>query len=75
MSAPPQTETFDVYIAGEQVPGTQLGMTYIYVTTPLGKVRMTAEEAAELGQKLIGAAEYDQQSEVDDDRLDEESTS
>ncbi|MFD3999917.1 hypothetical protein [Streptomyces rubiginosohelvolus] len=72
MSVPTRDETFAVYIAGEQIDGTEIGMTYIYVTTPLGRVRMTADEAAELGQKLIGAAEYDQQAEVDDDRLDEE---
>ncbi|MFJ6487044.1 hypothetical protein [Streptomyces californicus] len=75
MSVPTRDETFTVYIAGEQIDGTELGMTYIYVTTPLGKVRMTAEEAAELGQKLIGAAEYDRQAEADDDRLDGESAS
>ncbi|WP_069751655.1 hypothetical protein [Streptomyces sp. EN16] len=72
MTTSPQTGTFDVYIAGEQIPGTEIGMTFIYVTTPLGRVRMTADEAEALGQKLIAAAEYDQQSEVDDDRLDEE---
>ena len=46
----------DVYVAGEQVPGTDIGMGYIYVTTALGRVRMTAEEAESLGQKLIHAA-------------------
>lgn len=49
-------ETFDVWIAGEEViPG--LGISYIYVTTPLGHVRMTAEEAKELGQKLLCTAD------------------
>lgn len=56
-------ETFAVYIAGEQIDGTNLGMTYMYVTTPLGQIRMTAEEADELGRKLIAAAEYDRESE------------
>lgn len=50
------SDSLDVYIAGEQVPGTEIGLSYIYVTTSLGKVRMTGEEAAELGQKLAHAA-------------------
>jgi hypothetical protein len=49
---------FSVYCAGEQVPGTEIGVGYIRVTTPLGDVRMTEDEAEELGQKLIYAAEY-----------------
>lgn len=58
------TETFTVYCAGEQVPGTEIGLSYIYVTTPLGKVRMTAGEAEDLGRKLICAAEFDRESEA-----------
>jgi hypothetical protein len=52
-------ETFAVYIAGEQIEGTEIGVTYVYITTPLGRVRMTGEEAGELGQKLTAAAECD----------------
>lgn len=50
-------ETFAVYCAGEEIDG--IGMTYIYATTPLGQIRMTADEAEDLGRKLIAAAEYD----------------
>ncbi len=52
-------DTFAVYCAGEQIEGTDIGITYIYITTPLGRVRMTADEADELGHKLIAAAECD----------------
>lgn len=65
-------ETFAVYCAGEQIEspdGTPIGMTYIYATTPLGQVRMTAEEADELGRKLIAAAEYDRSLD-DEDHID-----
>lgn len=48
---------FDVYCAGEEVtPG--LGITYVYTSTPLGKLRMTEDEAEDLGRKLLAAAEY-----------------
>ncbi|MGN6128504.1 MAG: hypothetical protein ACTHON_18250 [Humibacter sp.] len=49
-------ESFGVYYAGEQVPGTEIGLGYIRVTTPLGDLRMTEDEAEDLGQKLICAA-------------------
>lgn len=52
-------ETFGIYCAGETIEGTDLGITYIYVTTPLGKIRMTADEAETLGRGLIAAAKYD----------------
>lgn len=54
-------ESFAVYIAGEQIDGTELGMTYIHVTTPIGRIRMTAEEAATLGSALQHAAEFDRE--------------
>lgn len=47
---------FDVYLAGETLEGTDIGSTYVYITTPLGQVRMTEEEAENLGQCLLGAA-------------------
>lgn len=49
--------TFDVYCAGETLDGTDIGITYIYITTPLGRIRMTEDEAEELGQKLTAAAQ------------------
>jgi hypothetical protein len=52
-------ETFGVYCAGEQVAPDGPGMTYIYLTTPLGRVRFTADEAEKVGRELIAAAEYD----------------
>lgn len=61
-------ETFGIYCAGETLEGTDLAITYIYVTTPLGKVRMTADEAESLGHGLLAAARYDRS-------LDEESAS
>lgn len=67
---PAAVEDFAVYCAGEQidgVDGTPIGMTYIYVTTPLGRVRMTREEADELGRKLLAAAEYDRALDDEDD--------
>lgn len=60
-------ETFAVYCAGEQVPGTEIGIGYIYVTTPLGNIRMTAEEADDLGRKLTAAAKFDRDSERAED--------
>lgn len=47
---------FDVYLAGETLEGTDIGSTYVYITTPLGQVRMTEEEAENLGRCLLGAA-------------------
>lgn len=52
----PDHEDLSVYIAGEQVPGTEIGLSYIYIKTPLGPVRMTGEEAESLGRLLEGAA-------------------
>jgi hypothetical protein len=60
----PTDDTFSVYCAGEQIPGTDIGIGYIYVTTPLGQVRMTDEEADNLGGKLIAAARYNRESEA-----------
>jgi hypothetical protein len=68
MSVPAADETFAVYIAGEQVDGTDLGMTYIYAITPLGPVRMTSGEADELGQKLSAAAAAHRKIEKGTDR-------
>jgi hypothetical protein len=45
-----------VYIAGEQIPGTDIGLSYIYVTTPFGQLRLTGEEAETLGRLLEHAA-------------------
>jgi len=56
-----ESEAFAVYCAGETIDGTEIGITYIYATTPLGRVRMTADEAEELGCKLIAAARYDRE--------------
>lgn len=52
----PEHEDLSVYIAGETVPGTDVGLSYIYIKTPLGPVRMTGEEAKTLGRGLIHAA-------------------
>lgn len=58
-------ESFAVYCAGEEIDG--IGLTYIYISTPLGPVRMTAEEAESLGRALIAAAEYDKDANVAED--------
>ncbi|MCX4778118.1 hypothetical protein [Streptomyces sp. NBC_01264] len=58
MTAQPTPGTFGVYCAGEQIDGTDIGFTYVYISTPLGKVRMTSEEARQVGQSLIAAADY-----------------
>lgn len=52
----PEHEMLSVYIAGEQVPGTDIGLSYIYVKTPFGQLRMTGEEAKILGRLLEHAA-------------------
>jgi predicted class III extradiol MEMO1 family dioxygenase len=59
MSALPTAGDLGVYCAGEQIDGTEIGVTYIYVSTPLGRVRMTADEAENVGRCLLAAAEYD----------------
>ncbi|MDQ0792048.1 hypothetical protein [Streptomyces sp. B1I3] len=53
------TETFGVYCAGEQLGADGPSITFIYVSTPLGQVRMTASEANNVGRALVAAAEYD----------------
>jgi hypothetical protein len=52
----PEHEDLSVYIAGETVPGTDIGLSYIYIKTPLGPVRMTGDEAETLSRLLEGAA-------------------
>ncbi|QBJ94481.1 RusA family crossover junction endodeoxyribonuclease (plasmid) [Streptomyces seoulensis] len=52
-------ESFSVYLAGEQIEGTNLGITYIRVATPIGDLRMTTEEAQQLAATLQHAALYD----------------
>lgn len=52
----PEHEMLSVYIAGEQVPGTDIGLTYIYVKTPFGQLRLTGEEAETLSRLLAHAA-------------------
>lgn len=66
MTRTPDLEIFSVWVAGEQVPGTEIGLTYISVKTPLGPLRMTAEEAETLGRSLIHAAQYDAMTEGGD---------
>lgn len=61
-------ESFAVYLAGEQLDDTEIGMTYIHVKTPIGDVRMTREEAGELGSALTHAAQLDLTGEEDEDR-------
>lgn len=61
------SETFAVYCAGEMIDGTDIGITYIYAVTPLGRVRMTADEAETLGRSLIAAAECDRKLEAEDE--------
>ncbi|MFB7312917.1 RusA family crossover junction endodeoxyribonuclease [Streptomyces sp. NPDC056192] len=58
-------ETFNVYLAGEQI-NESLGLGYIYITTPLGDVRMTAEEADRLGSALQYAADTDRRMNLSD---------
>lgn len=60
------SETFAVYCAGETLEGTDIGITYIYAVTPLGRVRLTADEAETLGRSLIAAAEYDRKLDDED---------
>lgn len=52
----PEHEMLSVYIAGEQIPGTEIGLSYIYVKTPFGQLRMTGEEAAVLSGLLAHAS-------------------
>ena len=59
-------ETFGVYCTGETLDGTDISMLFISVTTPLGQVRMTTEEAEHLGRSLIAAADYNRQLEEED---------
>ncbi|MGW7350896.1 hypothetical protein [Streptomyces sp. NPDC054784] len=53
-----------VYIAGEELDG--IGLTYVEVHTALGRVRLTAEEAEQLGARLIAAAGYAHVIETED---------
>lgn len=66
MSAKAPAESFGVYCAGETIDGTDISITYVYISTPLGQVRMTAEEAEILGRCLIAAADYDRRSDNED---------
>ncbi|MFG2676978.1 RusA family crossover junction endodeoxyribonuclease [Streptomyces sp. NPDC048445] len=61
----PADETFNVYLAGEQI-NESLGLGYVYITTPLGNVRMTAEEADRLGSALQCAAATDRRMNLSD---------
>lgn len=61
------TESFAVYCAGETIDGTDIGMSYIYVCTPLGRVRMTSDEAEILGRQLLAAADYDRELNAGED--------
>ena len=60
-------ESFAVYVAGEQITENGPGITYIYATTPIGRVRMTAEEANDLGRMLIAAADCDRRLHLSDE--------
>lgn len=60
-------ESFAVYCAGEQLAENGPGITYVYARTPIGRVRMTADEADDLGHKLIDAAEYDRRLHLSDE--------
>lgn len=62
-----ESETFGVYCAGETIDGTEISVTYIHISTPLGQVRMTADEAENLGRCLLAAAEYDRNLNDEDD--------
>lgn len=59
--------TFDVYCAGETLEGTSISMLHIEVTTPLGKIRLTEEEAELLGQLLQAAAKFNREQEASED--------
>lgn len=59
-------ETFSVYLAGEQI-NESLSLGYIYITTPLGPVRMTPEEADSLGSALQHAADTDRRMNLSDE--------
>lgn len=60
------TDAFAVYRAGDQIPGTDIGFTHVYMLTPLGKVRMTAAEADCLGRALIAAAESQRRADAEE---------
>ncbi|CAM5507278.1 MULTISPECIES: RusA family crossover junction endodeoxyribonuclease [Streptomyces] len=60
-------ESFAVYSAGEQITENGPGITYVYARTPIGRVRMTAEEADDLGRKLIAAADCDRRLHLSDE--------
>lgn len=54
--------SFPVQVTGETLDGVigdEIPLTYIQVLTPYGYVRMTAEEAEDLGRRLISASEYE----------------
>lgn len=55
-----------VFTAGEVLPGTDITLTYLYIATPHGPVRMTAEEAEVLGACLIHAAGYAHDIDMED---------
>lgn len=59
-------ETFSVHLAGEQI-NESLGLGYIYITTPLGPIRMTPEEAGQLGEDLQHAADTDRRMDLSDE--------
>lgn len=61
------SDSFTVYCAGEMIDGTDIGITYIYAVTPIGRVRMTADEAETFGRSLIAAAEYDRRLDDEDE--------
>lgn len=61
------SETFGIYCAGETLDDTDISITYIYVSTPLGRIRMTADEAETAGRGLIAAAKYDRRLNAEDD--------
>ncbi|MFH9389811.1 RusA family crossover junction endodeoxyribonuclease [Streptomyces albidoflavus] len=61
------TTALNVYNAGETLPGTNLTLNYIQLTTPHGPLRMTSEEATTLGHQLLAAADYEHRTNLTDE--------
>lgn len=60
-------ESFAVYCAGEQITENGPSITYIDAHTPIGRVRMTADEAANFGRMLIASADFDRRLHLSDE--------
>jgi len=60
-------ESFSVWIAGEQIEGTDIGLTCIRINTPNGPIRLTAEEAASLSGALAAAVDCERRMRLSDE--------